>query len=199
MSDDKGDSNGTPPPSEHPAKFVTMTDIERIIDRLELPRNVVKNTEGALTDLLPRLERLEDQFKTFSIVWADSITTRKEQLDRIEKDLDDYSDKIEALTKLVETQINLQEENDERIRLMIRDVYGYGTGDETRVIGLIGRQQRAEVMLTEVATKIAFREKLIALIMPLLKSTAFRAALAAALGTIGGGGLLALLSKLFGG
>lgn len=158
------DSNGTPPIPEHPAKFVTMTDIERIIDRLELPRNVVKNTEGALTDLMPRLERLEDQFKTFSNVWADSIDTRKQQLDRIEKDLSGDSEKITAISGLIQSQIDLQVSNEERIRLMQtlydRDLYG-GTvkGGDTVMPGLITTVRAISDMIMRQAEAIRLIER----------------------------------------
>lgn len=158
------DSNGTPPIPEHPAKFVTMTDIERIIDRLELPRNVVKNTEGALTDLMPRLERLEDQFKTFSNVWADSIDTRKQQLDRIEKDLSGDSEKITTISGLIQSQIDLQVSNEERIRLMQtlydRDLYG-GTvkGGDTVMPGLITTVRAINDMIMRQAEAIRLIER----------------------------------------
>lgn len=135
MSDD---TNGIPPPPQHPSTYATMKDIERLIDRLSPHKNTIENTESVLKDVMPRLERLEGQFNTFNTIWTDSIDTRKKQLDRIEDDIDGYSDKIDALDSKLETSITYQVSNDEAIRAMKirydRDLYGGTVKDGDTII-----------------------------------------------------------------
>lgn len=132
------DTNGTPPPPKFPPEGVTLEHIEHLINKLAAPANVVKNAEAILGDAMTRLTVLENQQKTFAAVWVDSIDTRKKQLDRIEEDLDGYSDKINAINDKLETAINFQVSNDEAIRLMKtrfeRDLYGGTTRDGDTII-----------------------------------------------------------------
>lgn len=189
----------TPPPPEHPSKYVSIEDIERLIAHINMPKTVVQNTEFVLLETIQRIERVEDQLSTHTTVWQDSIVSRKFQLDRIEEDLSDYSDKIEALTNLVQSQIDLQTENDERMRMIVRDLYGFGNGDETRVLGLIGRMQRNEAITNDLAAKIRFREGVLGMVVPplvkVMQSTVFKAIVIALLS---GGGIAAIVEILKG-
>lgn len=147
MTDDA--TNGIPPPPVFPPAGVTIEQIEQIIARLALPGNVVANTETLMFEIMRRLDEVERkqgasevQFKTFATVWADSIDTRKQQLDRIESDLADDSDKIKIIDDKLETAINFQVSNDELIRQMKnhydRDLYGGTVKDgDTIIPGLV--------------------------------------------------------------
>jgi prefoldin subunit 5 len=75
-------------------------------------------------------------------------------IQNIEQRQEDHSREMQTLTSAIDDLQTFDHSHDEEMRLMQRIIYGFGEGDDTRVIGLVGRMTYIERTSSEAVSRI---------------------------------------------